>query len=60
MSENKYSAQQNHLRKNYVRFSLDFKPEVLQQFKSACKKNTTTPTTELKTFVYEYIQTDNI
>lgn len=60
MSENKYSAQQNHLRKNYVRFSLDFKPEVLEQFRSACKKNNTKPTTEIKKFVSEYIQKANI
>ncbi len=56
MSENKYSAQQNHLRNKYVRFSLDFKPDVLEEFKAACEKNNTKPTTEIKKFVAEYIK----
>lgn len=56
MPEAKYSAQQNHLRKNYVRFPLDLKPEVLEQFKAACEKNNTKPTTEIKKFIAEYIE----
>lgn len=56
MTEGKYSSQQNHLRKNYVRFSLDFKPDVLEQFKNVCKKNNTKPTTEIKKFIAEYIK----
>lgn len=56
MSEAKYFAQQNHLRKNYIRFPLDLKPEVLEQFKAACEKNGTKPTTEIKKFIAEYIE----
>lgn len=51
-----YSPQQKHLRSNYVRFPLDLKPEVLQQFKDACNMNGTTPTTEIKKFINEYIK----
>ena len=51
-----YSSQQKHLRSNYVRFPLDLKPEVLQQFKDACNMNGTTPTTEIKKFINEYIK----
>ena len=53
--ENKYQAQQKHIRKNYVRFPLDLKPEVLQAFRDACEKNGTTPTTEIKKFIAGYI-----
>lgn len=54
MEENKYNAQQKHIRKNYVRFPLDLKPEVLELFKEKCKNNNTTPTTEIKKFIDEY------
>lgn len=50
-----YSAQQKHLRSHYVRFGMDFKPEVLEQFKALCAQNGTTPTTEIKKFVNSYI-----
>lgn len=54
MSESKYQSQINNLRKNYVRFPLDLKPEVLEAFKSACAGNNTTPTTEIKKFISSY------
>lgn len=57
MATSKYQAQQNHIRKNYVRFPLDLKPEVLQAFREACKANQTTPTTEIKKFIAQYIAT---
>jgi len=50
------SSQIKHLREKYVRFPLDFKPEVLRQFKYACQHVGTTPTTEIKKFVQYYIQ----
>ena len=56
MPESKYSAQQNHIRKNYVRFPLDLKPELLEKFKAACEKNNTKPTTEIKKFIADYIE----
>lgn len=51
----KYESQQRSLRKNYVRFSLDFKPDVLDAFRSACAASGTTATTEIKRFVNQYI-----
>lgn len=56
MSEAKYKSQIKNLRNNYVRFSLDFKPDVLAEFRAVCEKNGTKPTTEIKKFVSEYIQ----
>ncbi len=50
----KYKAQKTHLRKNYVRFSVDYRPEELERFKAACKANGTTPTAEIKRFIADY------
>ena len=55
MGETKYSSQIKNLRKNYVRFPLDLKPEILDAFRAACAANGTTPTTEIKRFISEYI-----
>ena len=55
MSESKYKSQIKNLRKNYVRFPLDLKPDVLEAYKAACKANGTTPTTEIKKFIAAYI-----
>ena len=55
MGETKYSSQIKNLRKNYVRFPLDLKPEVLAAFRAACAANGTTPTTEIKRFISDYI-----
>lgn len=52
--EAKYASQIKSLRKNYVRFPLDLKPDVLEAFRSACAANGTTPTTEIKRFIAEY------
>lgn len=52
--ESKYKSQMKNLRKNYVRFPLDLKPEVLEGFKAVCKANGTTPTTEIKKFINRY------
>ena len=51
MGETKYSSQIKNLRKNYVRFPLDLKPEILDAFRAACAA----PTTEIKRFISEYI-----
>lgn len=59
MSEEKnYTPQQKHIRTHYVRFPLDLKPEVLEAFKSKCKENGTTPTTEIKRFINDYCNAD--
>lgn len=56
MSEQaKSAAAQKYIRKNYVRFSLDLKPDVLEKLREVCAKNGTTPTTEIKRFINEYI-----
>ena len=59
MEESKYKSQIKSLRKNYVRFSLDLKPDVLEALREACKANGTTPTTEIKKFIMQYIAKNN-
>ena len=56
MAESKYAQQIKSLRKNYVRFPLDLKPDVLERFGRACTNNGTTPTTEIKKFIAEYCE----
>lgn len=56
MAESKYKTQIKNLRKNYVRLGLDFKPDVLNEFKRLCAENGSTATTEIKRFVAEYCQ----
>lgn len=55
MAETKNTAAIKHLRSHYVRFSLDFRPDVLEEFRALCAKNGTTPTTVIKKAVSEYI-----
>ncbi len=55
MSEAKYKRQAEYNRKNYVRFPLDLRPEVLEKFRAACTANGTTATTEIKKFIADYI-----
>lgn len=52
----KYESQQKYNRKTYVRFPLDLKPDVLAAYRAACEKNGTTPTTEIKKFIAQYIE----
>ena len=52
----KISAQQKHIRKNYVRFGMDLRPEILENFKRKCYENGTTPRTEIKRFINEYLK----
>lgn len=56
MAKSKSEIQQAYMRKNYVRFPLDLRPEVLEAFRAACEKNGTKPTTEIKKFIAEYIE----
>lgn len=55
MAESKSKTQQAYMRKNFVRFPLDLKPDVLEKFRTACEKNGTKPTTEIKKFIDDYI-----
>lgn len=57
MAESKYKAQMKYNQKNYVRFPLDLRPAVLDDFKAKCKANGTAPTTEIKKFIAEYCAT---
>lgn len=54
----KYEAQARCLRKNYVRFPLDLKPDVLDEFRRVCEENGTTPTTEIKRFISAYCESN--
>lgn len=54
--KSKYAAQQRYNRKNYVRFPLDLKPDVLAEFRRVCADNGTTPTTEIKKFIAAYCE----
>lgn len=56
-AESKYKTQIKNLRKNYVRFPLDLKPDALEAFRAACAANGTTPTTEIKKFIADYTRT---
>lgn len=58
--EKKYVSQQKHLRAKYTRFPLDLKPDILEAFKAKCEMLGTTPTTELKRFINQYISNDNV
>ncbi len=58
-NKSKYKAQIKHLRSNYKRITIDFKNEQLEKFKEICKKNNTTPTTQIKLFVNSYIDNNS-
>ena len=54
--KSKYAAQQRYNRKNYVRFPLDLKPDVLEEFRRVCAENGTNPTAEIKKFTAGYCE----
>lgn len=54
--ESKYKSQIKHLNEKYVRFPLNLKPDILESFKEACAYNGTTPTTQIKKFIEEYVK----
>lgn len=56
MAESRSKRQQAYMRKNYVRFPLDLRPEVLAAFRAICEANGTTPTAEIKKFIAQYIK----
>lgn len=55
-SKSKYKYQIKHLKNNYKKFHIDFKIDMYDEFLKICKKNQTTPTTEIKKFVEKYIE----
>lgn len=56
MEKKKNLAQIKHIRKNYKRFHIDFRINTFEKFQELCTKNNTTPTTEIKKFIDEYIE----
>ena len=54
--KSKYAQQTKSLRKNYVRFPLDLKPDVLERFRRVCAEQGTTPTAEIKKFIAGYCE----
>ena len=59
MENNKYKAQIKYRKNNYKQFNIDFKIDVFNSFVEICKKNNTTPTTEIKRFVEDYIKNNS-
>lgn len=55
-NENKYKAQIKYRKNNYKQFNIDFRFDIFNMFVDICKRNNTTPTTEIKKFVEEYIK----
>lgn len=56
MENSKYKSQMKHIKSNYKKFHIDFKIDTFNLFQDICKKNNTTPTTEIKKFVKSYIE----
>ncbi|MBO5121355.1 MAG: hypothetical protein J6A89_07135 [Clostridia bacterium] len=59
MENNKHKAQIKYRKNNYKQFNIDFRFETFNTFAEICKKNNTTPTTEIKKFVEEYIKSNS-
>ena len=55
-NENKYKAQIKYRKNNCKQFNIDFRFDIFNTFVDICKRNNTTPTTEIKKFVEEYIK----
>ena len=50
------SIQKEYRKRNYKQFPIDIRPEMLEEFKAACEKNSTKPTTKIKRFIAQYIE----
>jgi hypothetical protein len=59
MENNKYKHQIKYLKNHFKKFQIDFRKETFQTFQELCKKNSTTPTTEIKKFVDSYIKNNS-
>lgn len=59
MENSKYSSQIRHIQKYYKKFHIDFKIDMFDRFLEVCEKNNTTPTTEIKKFVEQYISNNS-
>lgn len=55
-NKSKYNAQMKYRKNNYKQFNIDFKFDVFNSFVEKCIKNNTTPTSEIKKFVENYIK----
>lgn len=56
VNKSKYKSQIKHIKTNYKKFQIDFRKDIFFQFQEICSKNNTTPTTEIKKFVLDYIR----
>jgi len=54
MPDNK--AQMKYRKTNLKQFTVDLKPELLEDFKTICAAKGTTATTEIKKFITEYCE----
>lgn len=52
----KYKPQQKHIREHYKRLPIDLRPDVLEEFKAKCQAAGSTPTTEIKKFIDQYLK----
>lgn len=59
MENKKHKAQIKYRKNNYKQFNIDFRFETFNTFAAICKINNTTPTTEIKKFVEEYIKSNS-
>ena len=56
MKNDNNAFQKEYRKRNYKQFPIDISPEMLEEFKAACEKNSTKPTTEIKRFIAQYIE----
>jgi hypothetical protein len=55
-TKSKYAAQHKHMAENYAQFAFRLRPPELQDFKAKCQRLGTTPTTEIKKFIAEFME----
>lgn len=55
-NKSKYSNQIKHIQIKYKKFHIDFKIETFDKLQEICKKNNTTLTTVIKSYLDEYIK----
>lgn len=55
-NKSKYSNQIKHIQSKYKKFHIDFKIETFDKLQEICKKNNTTLTTVIKSYLDDYIK----
>ena len=59
MPESKYSRQMKHRKAHYKPLTVDLRPEWLESFREACRKNGSSMSAEIKKFIAEYLHAQN-